>query len=205
MRRRSLLLGAGIALAAPAMLAGRPARPDDGIDLEAALAPRFVGDPGAKVVLAEYFSLTCPHCARFHVGAYPKIVEKYVDTGKVRIELRDFPLDGAALRAAALARCLPARQYAAMIDVLLRRQASWAGANDVLGALVRVGKLAGLSEGRARACMANEKLLDGILEIRLEGTEKYDVRSTPSFVLDGEKISAFEFEEFDALLSRAVS
>ena len=92
-----------------------------------------------------------------------------------------------------------------MIDVLLRRQESWAASNDVLGALVRIGKLAGLSEERARACMADEELLDGILEIRLEGTEKYDVRSTPSFVLDGEKISAFAFEEFDALLSRAAS
>jgi protein-disulfide isomerase len=202
-RRRTLNLAIGAFLAAPVLttISGGVATAQGAVDLKAALSPRTIGAPDAKVMLVEYFSLTCPHCARFHAETYPNLKAKYIDTGKVMMEFRDFPLDQWALRAAALARCVPEKHYAAMIDVLMKQQASWARAADPLEALLRIGQLAGLNRDTARACMTDGKLLDGIIATRLEGSEKYGVESTPSFLLDDEKVSAYTFEDFEELLA----
>ncbi|MDG2285331.1 MAG: DsbA family protein [Alphaproteobacteria bacterium] len=203
MRRRTLNFAIGMFLAAPglAAISSRSALSQTGVDLEAALAPRTIGSPDAKVVLVEYFSLTCPHCARFHAETYPKLKEKYIDTGKVRMEFRDFPLDQWALRASALARCVPEKHYAAMIDVLMKQQEAWARAPDPLEALLRIGQLAGLNRDAAKACMTDGKLLDGIIASRLDGSKNHAIESTPSFLLDGEKIRAYTFEDFEELLA----
>lgn len=207
MRRRTLNLVIGLSLIAPGVVlsGARAAVAAGDVDHDAALATRMIGDPDAKVTLVEYFSLTCPHCARFHAETYPKIKEKYIDTGKVKLEFRDFPLDQWALRAAAMARCVPSKHYAAMIDVLMKQQESWARSNDVLESLLRIGQLAGLQRDHAKACMTDGKLLDGIIAMRLEGNKEHDVNSTPSFLLNDEKISAFDFESFDTILGGATA
>lgn len=207
MRRRTLNLALAWLLAAPVLTAvgGRSVFAQDSFDLETALGTRMIGDPDAKVTLVEYFSLTCPHCALFHAETYPKLKEKYIDTGKVKLEFRDFPLDQWALRAAALARCLPAKRYPAMISLLMEKQASWANVADPLSELLRNGELAGLDRDSAKACMTNDKLLDGIIAMRLVGSQKYDISSTPSFLHDGAKVDAYTFEEFDELLGGSVA
>ena len=169
------------------------------IDVDTALSPRVEGSPDAKIKLVEYFSLTCPACAEFHIEVYPKIKEKYIDKGLVQMEYRDFPLDQWGLRAAALARCLEPKYYSAMVDVLLKQQSNWARSENVLQSLLKIGQLAGLNEENAKACMSNEKLLDGIISVRMTGNKKHDVNTTPSFLIDGEKIQAFEFSDFEAL------
>ena len=169
------------------------------IDVDTALSPRVEGSPDAKIKLVEYFSLTCPACAEFHTEVYPKIKEKYIDDGLVQMEYRDFPLDQWGLRAAALARCLEPKYYSAMVDVLLKQQSNWARSENVLQSLLKIGQLAGLNEQNAKACMSNEKLLDGIISVRMTGNKKHNVNTTPSFLIDGEKIQAFEFSDFEAL------
>ena len=152
------------------------------------------------VKLVEYFSLTCHACAKFHTDVYPKIKEKYIDTGLVQIEYRDFPLDQWGLRAAALARCLEPKYYGAMVDVLLKQQSNLTRSENVLESLLKIGQLAGLNEKNAKACMSNEKLLDGIISVRMTGNKKHNVNTTPSFLINGEKIQAFEFSDFEMLL-----
>ena len=169
------------------------------IDVDTALSPRVEGSPDAKIKLVEYFSLTCPACAEFHTEVYPKIKEKYIDKGLVQMEYRDFPLDQWGLRAAALARCLEPKYYGAIVDVLLKQQSNWARSKNVLESLLKIGQLAGLNEKNAQACMSNEKLLDGIISVRMTGNKKHNVNTTPSFLIDGEKIQAFEFSDFEAL------
>ena len=149
--------------------------------------------------LVEYFSLTCPACAKFHTEVYPKIKEKYIDTGLVQMEYRDFPLDQWGLRAAALARCLEPKYYGAMVDVLLKQQSNWTRSENVLESLLKIGQLAGLNEKNAKACMSNDKLLDGIISVRMTGNKKHNVNTTPSFLINGEKIQAFEFSDFEML------
>ena len=169
------------------------------IDVDTALSPRVEGSPDAKIKLVEYFSLTCPACAEFHIEVYPKIKEKYIDKGLVQMEYRDFPLDQWGLRAAALARCLEPKYYSAMVDVLLKQQSNWARSENVLQSLLKIGQLAGLNEKNAKACMSNEKLLDGIISVRMTGNKKHNVNTTPSFLINGEKIQAFEFSDFEML------
>jgi len=194
MDRRTLNLGIltlGIATVAPRLSWAAD------VDLEAALAPRIEGNTDAKLTMIEYSSLTCPHCAHFHEAILPKLRETYIDTGKMRLEMRDFPLDQYALRAAAMARCAPESRYFPLIDMIFKQQAKWTRTTDPIAALKQIGRLAGISSEQADACMSNEALLDGILKIRLGGQQDHDVNSTPTFVIGSEKVvGAQPFETF---------
>lgn len=205
MRRRTLNLVLGLGLIAP-FAAGLPLQAlAAGVDLEAASAPRVIGNPDAKVSISEYFSMTCPHCARFHIEVLPQLKEKYIDTGKVKLEFKDFPLDQWALRASAMARCLDGKRYAAMVDLLMKKQATWARAENPFTELVKLGRLAGLSEERVQECMTDEKLLDFILNERLAATRDFDINSTPSFVMNGRKLDGvFSFESFEEAIADAL-
>jgi hypothetical protein len=81
-----------------------------------------LGDPDAPVTIIEYASLTCPHCAQFHNEVLPDLKERYIETGKVQLIYRDFPLDERALMAAALAHCAGPDRYFGFLDVLFETQ-----------------------------------------------------------------------------------
>ncbi|MEQ9330109.1 DsbA family protein [Thalassobaculum sp.] len=194
MDRRTLNLGI-VALGAAAVVPRLASAAEP--DLDAALAPRIEGSPDAKLTMIEYSSLTCPHCATFHTEILPKIREVYIDTGKLRLEMRDFPLDQYALRAAAMARCAPENRYFPLMDMLFKQQSKWSRATDPIAAIKQIGRLAGISGETADACMSSEPLLDGILKIRLGGQQDHDVGSTPTFIVGKEKIvGAQPFETF---------
>jgi protein-disulfide isomerase len=154
------------------------------IDTKSALKERAIGDPAAPVTMIEYASLTCPHCASFHNDTYKAFKARYIDTGKVRLIYRDFPLDGMALRAAAMARCAVDQRYFGLLEVLYKTQANWARASDPVAELLNVGRLAGINQEMFDACMASEELLDGILAMRQRGSAD-GVQSTPTFVING--------------------
>ena len=184
MNRRTLNIGL-VALGATALL---PRFAWAQVDREAALKTRVEGSPDAKLTMIEYSSLTCPHCATFHKETLPQIRSTYIDTGKLRMEMRDFPLDQYALRAAAMARCAPENRYFPLMDMLFAQQSKWNRATDPVGAIKQIGRLAGITPELADACMTDEKLMDGILEIRLAGQKEHDVSSTPSFVIGDQMI-----------------
>ena len=201
-RRTLNLVLAGVVLAPTAGLA---ATSEVKVDVAAALAPRFLGAESAPITMVEYFSLTCSACAKFHRDILPKIKEKYVDSGQLRLEFRDFPLDIWALRAAAMARGAPAKRYAALLEMLYRQQTRWTSADDILAALKQIGRLAGLSPAYVQACLKNGELLDGIADSRLQGNREFGVASTPSFLIGDRKIDGYlPWLEFDALLADAV-
>ena len=194
MNRRALNLGIlalGVTFALP-----RFAWAEE-VDVAAGLKPRVEGDPNAKLTMIEFSSLTCPHCAAFHEGALPQIRETYIRTGKLKLEMRDFPLDQYALRAAAMARCAPDSRYFPLMDMLFAQQSKWTRATDPVGAIKQIGRLAGISAEQADACMTDEKLMDGILQFRLAGQTDHDVSSTPTFVIGDQKVvGAQPFEAF---------
>ena len=187
MDRRTLNLGL-LGLAALPMLPSVADAQQKPIDVSAAMAPRVIGKPDALVEIVEYFSLTCPHCARFHATTYKDLVDGPIAEGKAKMELRDFPLDQWALRAAAMARCTSGKRYFAMIDVLLKQQSTWTRGN-ILGELKKIGQIAGLSGARVEQCMTDEGLLNAILQQRLDGNQNHQVNSTPSFLVNGSKVS----------------
>ncbi|WP_084536476.1 DsbA family protein [Azospirillum halopraeferens] len=147
-------------------------------------AERVLGRADAPVTIVDYSSLTCPHCATFHVETLPRIKEQYIDTGKAKLVFRDFPFDQWALRASMLARCAPAERYFAVLDVLFKTQAQWSRAADPAKALTQIGKLAGLSDETITACWNDQQLADAILSMRLKGQNEDNIQSTPTFVLN---------------------
>lgn len=149
------------------------------------LQDRVLGDPNAPITIYDYSSLTCPHCAAFHTETLPELKEQYIDTGKAKLVYRDFPFDAVGLRAAMLARCSPPERYYGFLDVLFRSQQSWSRAQDPMQTLAQTGKLAGVSQQAFEACMANQELVDGILKRRLEAEQRFEINSTPSFVIVG--------------------
>jgi len=195
-RRRFMALGgAGL------MLAGTGTAPAwAAIDLETALAPRIYGDPDAPIHIAEYFSMSCGHCANFHLNTYPKLKAEWIDTGKARFEYRDFPLRGPAIYAHALARAVPVEAYESMIDILLRQQQAWAGADDPVSALARIARIAGIGNDAFVEIIQNRPFLEGIVAIAQKGYETWEINSTPSFVINDQDVIRGD-KGYDAFIS----
>jgi len=173
--RRSVAYLIGMA----AIVAARPG-------LAGGYAERALGPAEAAVTIIEYASLTCPHCAAFHHETFGKLRAAYIDTGKVRFVFRDFPLDGVAVRAAALAQCAGEERYFGFVDVLFQTQDTWALAADPIAALVQIGRLGGLDEATIKACLDDADLLDAIVGSLKRGQEEFGVESTPTLIINGE-------------------
>jgi protein-disulfide isomerase len=140
-----------------------------------------LGDENAPVTIVEYMSMTCPHCAAFHTESnFKPLVEKYVDTGKVRFVLREFPFDPRAAAAIMLARCAPENQFFPMVDVMFKQQRSWATAPDGREALLQIARLAGFTQESFEACLTNQKLLDDVNAVRTKAGNEFGVQSTPT-------------------------
>lgn len=143
-----------------------------------------LGDPNAKITVIEYASMTCPHCAGFHTTVLPELKKLYIDTGKVKLVFRDFPLDRVALQASLLAECVPADRYFAMIDMLFQTQQQWSRARDPQDSLSKAGKLLGIDDVKFRACQDDKEALAAIVGER-QGAESIGVESTPTLVING--------------------
>lgn len=171
------------------------------LSTEEALKDRVLGDPAAAVTILEYASMTCPHCATFHTDTLPELKRKYIDTGKVRLIMRDFPFDRVGLAAAMMARCAPANRYHRFVDVLFETQGQWATDPDPVGALKRIGQVGGLAPEDFDACLGNEELMNGIIQGRLDAVNEFDINSTPTFIIGDRVINGAQpFEAFDEVL-----
>ena len=147
-----------------------------------------LGDPAAPITIVEYSSLTCPHCAAFHTETLPALKEKYVDTGQVLVKFRPFPLDPYAMAGAMLAQCVSPVARVAFIDILFARQGMWIASQDPSAELQKIAKQAGLSEDDYIVCLKDESVLAAIRGMQTAAAEKLNVRSTPTFFVNGEKL-----------------
>ena len=163
---------------------------------------RVLGNPEAPITIVEYASLTCPHCAHFTNDVLPELKKKWIDTGKAKLVLRDYPLDEPALRAAMIARCAPPDRYYGYVDIFFGAQEKWVTARDYRDALARLVKLGGMSREEFDNCLKNTALENKIVEGRLIASKELDVNSTPTFFINGIKFTgAPTLEEFDKVLS----
>lgn len=224
MRRRDVLLSLG-AVSATALLAAcsddaskpaeQPATPtaptssapasQGTVDMAKLVEPgvlpeKVLGKADAPVTIVEYASMTCPHCAAFHATTLPEIKTKYIDTGKARLIMREFPFDPRAEAGFMLARCSEDK-YFAMVDVLFKQQSNWARAEDAQAALLQISKLAGFSQESFTACLTNQKLLEDIRAVRTRGADEFKVDSTPTFFINGDKYAgALTVGELSAII-----
>jgi protein-disulfide isomerase len=164
---------------------------------------RILGNADAPITIIEYASLTCPHCRHFAVDVLPKLQQKWIDSGKVRLVLRDFPLDEPALRAAMIARCAPPERFYAFIETFFGSQEQWVMAPDYRAALEKLALLGGMGKQQFTACLADKSLEDQVTGSRLVASQQLGVESTPTFFVNGTKFEgAPTFEAFDELLTR---
>ena len=172
---------------------------------EDSIKPAVVGKANAPVTIIEFASLGCPHCARFHHDTYPKLKKEYIDTGKAKLIFTDFPLGTPALAASMIARCAGPERYFGFIDMFFRAQQQWSRANNPLEALKKVARFGGFSGEDVDACFKQQALIDHIQKMARKATEDHQINSTPSFLVNGKKISGnLPYDEFRAIIEDAL-
>ena len=161
---------------------------------------QFMGSKNAPIKIKEYFSLTCGHCANFHVKTLPQLKERYIDTGKVQLEFIDYPLDRLAIIAATLARTLPTEDgYLEAISILLKKQKQWAYSKKPLDELRSIAKLFGVSSKQFDEILKNIPLMQEIINKMEKESKNFNIKSTPTFIINNNhKISgALSFKDFE--------
>ena len=161
---------------------------------------QFMGSKNAPIKIKEYFSLTCGHCANFHVKTLPQLKERYIDTGKVQLEFIDYPLDRLAIIAATLARTLPTEDgYLEAISILLKKQKQWAYSKKPLDELLSIAKLFGVSSKQFDEILKNIPLMQEIINKMEKESKNFNIESTPTFIINNNhKISgALSFKDFE--------
>src|SRR5437762_12817844 len=133
--RRNLLVGASVVAlmvavgGVEALLEAQPAAAQSTTAAELLVPPplgdRALGKDDAPATIVEYASMTCPHCAHFHETTYPELKKRYIDTGKVRLIFREFPLDPLAAAASMLARCAGKDKFFPLIEAFFAQQKDW--------------------------------------------------------------------------------
>lgn len=183
--RRQLILGTS-ALAATA---GFASTGHAAVDIAALHAPpaegeMAMGPENAKVVVVEYASASCPHCANFYKETFPALKKDYIDTGKIRFIFREFPHNQPALAAFMVARCAPKEKYFPLIDMFFEQQDTWLAAP--LEGLQKIAQLAGFTKESFDACLKNEEVAKGIIAVRDKAEKEFGVDSIPTFFINGE-------------------
>lgn len=164
----------------------------------------FLGDPDAPAVIVEYASMTCPSCAHFHKTVFPQVKEKYIDTGKARFVLREFPIDGLAAAASMLARCAGTDRFYPMVSGLFETQETWAVPGEPgKEKLLLIAKQAGFSKESFDKCLADQELFDKVVAVRKKAHEEYGVEGTPSFFVNGKRLPGATIEHFDTAIEGA--
>lgn len=167
-----------------------------------------LGNPDAKVTLTEYASYTCPHCASFHTNVFKQLKADYIDTGKIRFVYREVFFDRYGLWAAMVARCGGDMRYFGIQEMLYDRQADWAGAGgavDVVEALRRIGRTAGLTNEQLDACMNDGPMAEAMVANFQANAEKDGVNSTPTLFINGTKHSNMGYDALAKLLDAALA
>ena len=146
-----------------------------------------LGSDKAPVTIIEYASMTCPHCAHFATTTFPELQKRYIDTGKVKFIFREFPLDALAAAGFMLARCAGNDKFMPIVETLFAKQPEWMVQKPV-PPLMEIAKQFGFTQASFDACLANQKVLDGIQEVRDRAAKNLGVNSTPTFFVNGKKL-----------------
>ena len=166
-----------------------------------------IGDPGAKVIIKVFSSLTCPHCANFHNSIFNDLKKEYIDKGLVKFEHHAFPLDLAALNAEVIVRCHANNDKKfELLEEIYKKQEFWAVGSDInrINELIKtIGNDFGLTEKKMNKCLENNKLQDEILNQRIDAQKKYKIESTPTILVNEKKFnSKVDYKTFKKMIEK---
>jgi protein-disulfide isomerase len=193
--RRTFLTATAVLLASPIAAYA---------DTDPRMAPREEGSPSAKNVINEWFSFTCPHCARFAAEVYPEIKTKLIDTGKLRWVFCEFTRNKLDLAAGMVARSLPPSRYLPFVDALFAGQAQWAFNEqaDPMDELAKMAALAGMPRDSFDKVTNDDALRTALLAAQTAAEQKYSIDSTPTFIINGKAESGeLPYAHFAALMT----
>ena len=194
----------GASAAAPARAADQTF-PTSELMAEPPLPDTWMGAKDAPVTIIEYASMTCTHCAAFHAETWPTLKSKYIDPGKVRFVLREFPLDPLATAGFMLARCAGPDKRNAVVDLLFEQQKNWAFVDKPVEALENTVKQAGINHDVFESCLKDQKLYGQINTERDKAGQQFKVDATPTFYINGVKHAGeLSVEELDKILQPLV-
>jgi len=226
MNRRNILIGFGVVAAGAAaggawwlsrgrpgapMASGGTAAPTTTLAQASGEMPIYdddhiLGSADAPVTILEFASLTCPHCAAFHTETLPQVKAEWIEQGRARLVYRHYPLDQLALRAAAAANCVTGDGFFGFLEVLFKNQDKWTRSDDPLATIGQYAALAGLDKATYEKCLSDEAAIDRILEKQTAGRDRYNIASTPSFVINGTPVVGNQpYDEFNRVLEEAAT
>ena len=161
-----------------------------------------LGNEDASVVLIEYASFTCPHCRNFHEESFLKLKKDYIEPGHVKYIFREVYFDKYGLWAAMVARCGGSKKYFGLIDLIFKKQDEWTtgDVDEVVAKLERIGKISGMSETEIQNCMQNNTKARALVEKYRENALKDDIKSTPSFIINGKLYSNMDYDKLTEII-----
>ena len=167
------------------------------------LGERVMGKSTAPVTVIEYVSLTCPHCAQFQKELFPRMKKEFIDTGKVRYIVREFPIGRTAGTAAIVNRCAPEDKYFFLLNQFLTRQPEWVSQEVRPEAIYAVAKASGMSRETFDKCLSNQTIIDGLTEVKQRGRQ-FGVIGTPTFFINGRKAQGVvTYDQIKAMIEQA--
>ena len=167
------------------------------------LGERVMGSASAPVTVIEYVSLTCPHCASFEKDLFPRLKREYIDTGKVRYIIREFPIGRTAGAAAIVNRCAPEDKYFFLLRQFLTRQPEWVSQEVRPDAIYSVAKASGMGRETFDKCLSNQTIINGLTEVKQRGRQ-FGVIGTPTFFINGRKAQGVvTYDEIKAMIEQA--
>lgn len=180
-----------------------------------------IGDPDAPVEIIEYAAISCSHCAHFHEDVLPALKEKYLDTGKARLVFRNFVFDNPFdVYASALTRCAAREDFFPTVETFFDYQKVWmkvpemkaifesdgreAAIKFAQDQVTETGKMAGFTGAEAKQCLNDQEVIQYLLSVRQTAVEQYDVRSTPTLIIDGKKLERNDLATIEKAIEEAV-
>lgn len=160
------------------------------------------GEADAPVTIIEYASYTCPHCATFHNGPLKELEANYINTGKVQFIYREVYFDRFGLWASMVARCGGQDRFFGISDMVYDQQSEWTKGEpaEIADNLRRIGRAAGMNDDELDACLNDGEKAQALVAWYQQNADEHNIRSTPSFVMNGTTYSNMSYAEFSALI-----
>jgi protein-disulfide isomerase len=169
------------------------------------LGDQVIGKANAPVTVVEYLSLTCANSAKFQAETLPKLKKAYIDKGKVKLVLREYPIGKAAAATAVLSRCLPQKDYFKVVEKLLSTQQTWVAQEVKPDDIYNAVKFTGIKRDKFDECLTNQSINDALVLVKQRG-RGFGVSGTPTFFVNGKKLAgAVSFEEMQPVIEAALA
>ena len=167
-----------------------------------------IGNEDAKITIIEYASLSCSHCADFHVNTLETLKKEYIDTGKVRMVFRDYPFNYPALLGSMVLRCIPENYRYDYMNALFKLQPDWVNKKNkkTIQELYKIMQSGGMTKDEYDACIYNTELENEILKGVMEAQNQFNIKSTPSFIINGKLVEGNKsIKEFRQIIDKILS